>query len=117
VQDLTREQIVFDITQLSQKRLDTGGKHTEPEETSLSVDADQQLRAVLSKLRDYCVSLEALDEHRTFNSVIEPDDALALDPDVRRQWVGQWMRSCCQRWTNQAVRVFGSHIEVSCRTS
>jgi hypothetical protein len=27
VQDLPREQFVFDITQLSQKRLDTAGKH------------------------------------------------------------------------------------------
>lgn len=51
------------------------------------MDAEEQLRAVLNKLRDYCVSLEALDEHRTFNVVIEPDDASALDPDVRRQWV------------------------------
>jgi len=87
VQDLPCEQFVFDISRLSQKRLDTAGKQSELEETFSVVDAEEQLRAVLSKLIYYCISLEALDEHRTFNTVIEPDDASALDPDVRRQWV------------------------------
>ena len=87
VQDLPREQFIFDVTKLSQRILATAGKQSELEETFPLVDAEEQLRAVLSKLRNYCVSLEALDEYRTFNMVIEPDDASALDPDVRRQWV------------------------------
>lgn len=86
VQDLPREQFVFDITKLSQRILDTAGRENELEERFPLVDAEQQLRGVLSKLRDHCVSLEALDEHRTFNTVIETDDDSALDPDVRRQW-------------------------------
>jgi mitotic spindle assembly checkpoint protein MAD2B len=86
VQDLPREQSVFDISRLSQKRLDTAGKQIESKETFPLVDAEEQLRAVLSKLKDHCVSLEALEEQRTFNTVIETDDASALDPDVRRQW-------------------------------
>jgi len=86
VQDLPREQFVFDITKLSQRILDTAGREIELEERFPLVDAEQQLRGVLSKLRDYCVSLEALDEHRTFNTVIETDDDSTLDPDVRRQW-------------------------------
>jgi hypothetical protein len=62
VQDLPREQFVFDITKLSQRRLDTAGRQVELEEAFPLVDAEQQLRAVLSKLNDLCVSLEALDE-------------------------------------------------------
>jgi hypothetical protein len=49
------------------------------------VDAEEQLRAVLSKLGDHCVSLEALDEQGTFNIGMETDDDSALNPDVRRQ--------------------------------
>jgi hypothetical protein len=86
VQDLPREQLVFDISRLSQRILDTAGMEIELEERFPLVDAEQQLRGVLSKLRDHCVSLEALREHRTFNTVIETDDDSALDPDVRRQW-------------------------------
>ena len=62
LQDLPREQFVFDIMKLSQKRLDTAGRQIELEETFLLMDAEQQLRAVLSKLRNHCVPLEALDE-------------------------------------------------------
>ena len=49
------------------------------------MNAKEQLRVVLSKHRDHCVSLEALDKQGTFNMAMETDDDLALDPDVRRQ--------------------------------
>ena len=86
MQDPLREQFVFDISRLSQRILDTAGREFELEERYPLVDAEEQPRAVPSKLRDHCVSLEALDEHGTFNMVIETDDDSALDPDVRRQW-------------------------------
>jgi hypothetical protein len=50
----------------------------------LLVDAEEQLRAVLSKLRDHCVALEALDKQGTLNMTMDIDDDLALDPEVRR---------------------------------
>jgi mitotic spindle assembly checkpoint protein MAD2B len=86
VQDLPREQFVIDTTQLSQRRLAIAGKQTELEETSLLVNAEQQLRAVLSKLRDYCVSLEALDEQGTFNMAIETEEDSTLGSDDGQQW-------------------------------
>jgi mitotic spindle assembly checkpoint protein MAD2B len=43
VQDLPREQFVFDITRLSQKRLDTAGKQIESEENFPLVDAERPL--------------------------------------------------------------------------
>jgi hypothetical protein len=58
----------------------------ESEESFLLVDAEEQPRAVLSKLRDHCVSLEALDKRGTLNMAMETDDDSSLDPDVRRQW-------------------------------
>ena len=58
----------------------------ESEESFPLADAEQQPRAVLSKLRDHCVSLEALDKQGTFNMAMETDDDSSLDPDVRRQW-------------------------------
>ena len=58
----------------------------ELEESVPLVDAEQQPRAVLSKLRDHCVSLEALDKQGTFNMAIETDDDSSLNPNVRRQW-------------------------------
>jgi hypothetical protein len=58
----------------------------ESEESFPLVDAEEQPRAVLSKLRDHCVSLEALGEQGMFNMAMETDVDLALDPDVRWQW-------------------------------
>jgi hypothetical protein len=58
----------------------------ELEESFPFVYAEEQPRAVLSKLRDHCVSLEALGEQGTFNMAMETDVDSALDPDVRRQW-------------------------------
>ena len=86
VQDLLREQFVFVISRLSQRILNIAGREVELGESFPLVDAEEQLRVVLSKLRDHCVSLEALDKQGTFNMAMETDDDSALDPDVRRQW-------------------------------
>lgn len=86
MQDLPREQFIFDVTKLSQRILATAEKQSEFEETFPLVDAEEQLRVVLSKLRDHCVSLEALEKQGTFNMAIETDDDSSLDPDVRWQW-------------------------------
>jgi len=83
VQDLPREQFVIDTTQLSQRRLAIAGKQSESEETSLLVNAEQQLRAFLSKPRDHCVSLEALDEQGTFRMVMDTDKDSALGRPVQ----------------------------------
>jgi hypothetical protein len=85
VQDLPREQFVFDISQLSQRRLDTAGKQTELEEAFPLVDAEEQLRAVLSMLRHHCVSLEAWDEQGTFRLILETDEDSVLGSDVGQQ--------------------------------
>ena len=86
MQDLLREQFVFVISRLSQRILNTAGREVELRESFPLVDAEEQLRVVLSKLRDHCVSLEALDKQGTFNMAMETDDDSSLDPDVRRQW-------------------------------
>ena len=86
MQDLLREQFVFVISRLSQRILNTAGREVELRESFPLVDAEEQLRVVLSKLRDHCVSLEALDKQETFNMAMETDDDSSLDPDVRRQW-------------------------------
>jgi hypothetical protein len=62
MQDLLREQFVFVISRLSQRILDIAGKEVELGKSFSLVDAEEQLRVVLSKLRDHCVSLEALDK-------------------------------------------------------
>lgn len=47
------------------------------------MDAEEQLRSVLSKFRGHYVSLKALDEQGTFNMATETaDDHSALDPEV-----------------------------------
>jgi hypothetical protein len=53
-QDSSREQLVFDITQLSQHSSETTVKAADKEQKTLSVDAEQQLKGVLSKLKDHC---------------------------------------------------------------
>ena len=84
-QDLLREQFVSIMSRLSQRILNITGREVELGEGLSLVDAEEQLRVVLSKLRDHCVSLESLDKQGTFNMAIETDDDSALDPDVRRQ--------------------------------
>ena len=86
VQDLPREQFVFDISRLSQNELDTAGKQIESEETFPLVDAEEQLRAVLSKLKDHCVSLEALDEQATFTMAMETEEDSTLGCEDGQQW-------------------------------
>jgi mitotic spindle assembly checkpoint protein MAD2B len=86
VQDLPREQFVFDITKLSQRRLAMAGKQTELEEHLPLVDAAEQLRAVLGKLRDHCVALEALDEQGTFRIVMDTDKDSALGAGDILEW-------------------------------
>jgi hypothetical protein len=56
------------------------------EETCTLLDAEEQLRAVLIKLRDYCVSLEALDEQGTFRMILETDEDSMLGSDDGQQW-------------------------------
>jgi hypothetical protein len=73
------------MSRLSQRILNIAGREVELGESFSLLDAEEQLRVVLSKLRDYCVSLGALDKQGTFNMAIETDDDSALDPDVRRQ--------------------------------
>jgi hypothetical protein len=87
VQNLPREESVFDISRLSQRILDTAGREIELEESFPLVDAEQQLRAALSKLRDHCVSLDALDAQGTFSMALENDKDSALGSDDRQQWV------------------------------
>ena len=86
MQDLLPEQFVFAISRLSQRILNIAGREVELGESFSLVDAEEQLRVVLSKRRDHCVSPEALDKQGTFNMAMETDGDLALDPDVRRQW-------------------------------
>jgi mitotic spindle assembly checkpoint protein MAD2B len=86
VQDLPREQFVFDISRLSQRILDTAGREIELEESFPLVDAEEQLRAALSKLRDHCVSLDALGAQGTFSMALETDKDSALGSDDRQQW-------------------------------
>ena len=87
VQNLPREKFVFDISRLSQRILDTAGREIELEESFPLVDAEEQLRAALSKLRDHCVSLDALDAQGTFSMALETDKDPALGSDDRQQWV------------------------------
>ena len=94
LQDLPREQFVFDIMKLSQKRLDTAGRQIELEETFLLMDAEQQLRAVLSKLRNHCVPLEALDEQGTFGTIMDADKDSALELHRGRRHIPQVSHRC-----------------------
>jgi hypothetical protein len=57
VQYLLREQFIFVISRLSQRILNIAGREVELGEGFSLVDAEEQLRIVLSKLRDHCVSL------------------------------------------------------------
>jgi hypothetical protein len=87
VQNLPREKFVFDISRLSQRILDTAGREIQLEESFPLMDAEEKLRAALSKLRDHCVSLDALDAQGTFSMALETDKDPALGSDDRQQWV------------------------------
>jgi hypothetical protein len=84
VQDLLREQFVFVISRLSQRILNIAGREVELGESFPLVNVEEQLRVVLGKLIDQCVSLEALHKQGTFNMAMETDDYSSLDSDVRR---------------------------------
>lgn len=45
------------------------------------VDGEEQMRAVLSKLRDHCTSLEPLIDSRTFRMIMEVDDGSRFSSD------------------------------------
>ena len=57
------------------------------EESFPLVKAEEQLRAALSKLKDHCVSLDALDAQGAFSMALENEKDSALDSDDRQQWV------------------------------
>jgi mitotic spindle assembly checkpoint protein MAD2B len=86
VQDSSREQFVFDITQLSQHSSETTVKAADKEQKTLSVDAEQQLRGVLSKLKDHCNLLEPSDEEKTFRIIIEQDGRSTLGSMNEQRW-------------------------------
>jgi mitotic spindle assembly checkpoint protein MAD2B len=85
-QDLPRERFVFNITQMFQRRLNAMGKKVDVDGTFPCVDAEEQLRAVLSKLRDHCHLLEPSNDQRTFRIMVEMDEVSALSPDDKQQW-------------------------------
>ena len=59
-------------------------KQTQLEKTLPLVDADKQLRTVLSNLVNHCVSLGALNGHG--NMVLKTNECSSLDPDDRQPW-------------------------------
>jgi hypothetical protein len=85
-QDLPRERFVFNITQLFQNRLNAIEKEVGVGGTFPCVDAEEQLRAVLSELRNHCYSLEHSNDQRTFRIMVEMDEGSTLSPDDRQQW-------------------------------
>jgi hypothetical protein len=48
------------------------------------VDAEEQMRAVLSKLKAHCTSLEPLNDPRTFRMIMEVDDGSKFSSDNGR---------------------------------
>jgi mitotic spindle assembly checkpoint protein MAD2B len=65
VQDLPREHFVFDKTRMSKLKPGTMGEEVDFETPFPLVDAEEQMRAVLSKLEAHCTSLEPLNDPRT----------------------------------------------------
>ena len=60
------------------------GKQSELEENLPLVDAEEQLRTVLSNLVNHCASLGAL--NRRGNMGLETNGYSSLDPDDRQHW-------------------------------
>jgi len=92
-------------------KLDTAGKQIESEETSSLVDAEEQLRAVLSKLKDHCVSLEALDEQATFTMAMETEEDSTLGCEDGQQWenipkTGTAEDCCREEHTSNSVKIW-----------
>jgi hypothetical protein len=49
------------------------------------VDAEEQMRAVLSKLKDHCASLKPLNDQSTFRMIMEIDEDPTFDSDNEQQ--------------------------------
>jgi hypothetical protein len=62
------------------------GKEVDVDGTFPCVDAEEQLRAVLSKLREHCYSLEPSNDQRTFRIMVEMDEDSTLSADNKQQW-------------------------------
>lgn len=84
VQDLPREHFVFDITRMSRLKPGTMGEGADFETPFPLVDAEEQMRAVLSKLEAHCTSLEPLNDPRTFQMNMEVDDGSKFSSDNGR---------------------------------
>lgn len=84
VHNLPREHFVFDITRMSKLKPGTIGEEADLETPFLLVDAEEQMRAVLSKLEAHCTSLEPLNDPRTFRMIIEVDDGSKFSSDNGR---------------------------------
>jgi hypothetical protein len=86
VQDSPREQFVFDITPFFQHGSETTVIEANAEQEIFSVDAEQQLRGVLSKLKNYCNSLGPSNDRKTFRIIIEKDRDSVLGSGSEEQW-------------------------------
>jgi mitotic spindle assembly checkpoint protein MAD2B len=81
VQGLPREHFVFDITRMSKLKPGTIGEEAAFETPLPLVDAEEQMRAVLSKLEVHCTSLKPLNDPGTFRMIMEVDDGSRFSPD------------------------------------
>jgi len=84
VQGLPREHSVFDITRMSKLKPRTIGGEADFGTPLPLVDAEEQMRAVLSKLEVHCTSLEPLNDPRTFRMITEVDDGSRFSLDNGR---------------------------------
>lgn len=84
VRDQPREHFVFDITRMSKLKPGTMGEGVDFETPFPLLDAEEQMRAVLSKLEAHCVSLEPLNDPRTFLMNMEVDDGSRFSSDNKR---------------------------------
>jgi mitotic spindle assembly checkpoint protein MAD2B len=84
VQGLPREHFVFDITRMLKLKPGTMGEEADLETPFPLVDAEEQMRAVLSKLEAHCTSLEPLNDPRTFRMIMEVDDGSKFSSDNGR---------------------------------
>jgi hypothetical protein len=81
VQGVPREHFVFDIMRMSKLKPGTMGEEADFETPFPLVDAEEQMRAVLSKLKYHCDSLEPLDDQSTFRMIMEVDEGPTLGPN------------------------------------
>jgi hypothetical protein len=87
IQESWCEQFVFDITQLYQPDFETMMKEAGAEQNNPSVDAEEQLRGVLSRLKHHCRSLGPSNGQKAFSIIIEKDEGRMLDSVNEQQWV------------------------------